>query len=272
MRRVVGREDLAQAHASEINRLASLFAGARRAVAFTGAGVSTESGIPDFRSPGGLWARFDPREFTYQNFVGSREGRRRYWALGRVTYPVIRAATPNAAHVALAELHRLGRLDCCITQNIDGLHQRAGLPADAVIELHGNAARARCLDCDVPYTRDELHERLEDGVEVPDCPACGGVVKPTTILFGEAMPAAAVAEAQRRAGAADLFVVLGSSLVVYPAAYMPVHAKRAGAVLVVVNLEPTRADAEADLVIRAAAGPVMAAVADGVRARLSQGG
>src|SRR2546428_407368 len=109
---------------------------ARRAVAFTGAGVSTESGIPDFRSPGGVWARFEPREFTYQNFVGSREGRRRYWALGRATYPVIRAAEPNAAHRALAELHRLGRLDCCITPNIDALHQRAGLPPAAAIVLH----------------------------------------------------------------------------------------------------------------------------------------
>jgi NAD-dependent deacetylase len=254
---------------SDASRLAEWFAEARRAVAFTGAGVSTESGIPDFRSPGGVWARFDPREFTYQNFVGSREGRRRYWALGRVTYPVIRAAAPNAAHRALAELHRLGRLDCCITQNIDGLHQRSGLPDDTVIELHGNATRARCLDCGAPCSRDELHERLERGVEVPDCLACGGIVKPHTILFGEAMPADAVAEAQRRAGAADLLVVLGSSLVVCPAAYIPRQAKRAGARLAIVNLEPTPLDREADLVLRAGAGSVMAAVLDEVRARSS---
>jgi NAD-dependent deacetylase len=257
---------------TDVQRLAELFTQARRPVAFTGAGVSTESGIPDFRSPTGIWARFDPREFTYQNFVGSVEGRRRYWALGRVTYPVIRAAMPNAAHRALVELHRLGRLDCCITQNIDDLHQRAGLPAAAVIELHGNATRARCLDCGTAWTREALHGRLELGVEVPDCPACGGIVKPHTILFGEAMPRAALQEAERRAAAADLFVVLGSSLVVYPAAYMPLHAKRAGATLAIVNLEPTRADAQADLVIRASAGSVMAAVADEVRARIPQGG
>ncbi|TMQ27050.1 MAG: sigma factor regulator FecR [Candidatus Rokuibacteriota bacterium] len=217
-----------------------MFREARRPIVFTGAGVSTESGIPDFRSPGGVWARFDPREFTYQNFVGSLEGRRRYWQLGRATYPLIRAASPNAAHRALAELHRLGRLDCCITQNIDDLHQRAGLPAAAVIELHGNATRARCLTCELPYSRDELHAWLEDG--------------------------------QRRARAADLFVVLGSSLVVYPAAYLPIHAKRAGAALVIVNLEPTPLDGEADLVLRARATEVMAHVLDHVRAGLAEKG
>ncbi len=255
-----------------VARLAALFAGATRPVAFTGAGVSTESGIPDFRSPDGVWSRFDPREFTYRNFVGSHEGRRRYWALGRVTYPIIRAAVPGAAHLALAALHRQGRLDCCITQNIDDLHQRAGLPPEAVIELHGNATRARCLDCGVSCTRDALHARLEEGVEVPECPACGGVVKPRTILFGEGMPREALQEAERRAAAADLFVVLGSSLVVYPAAYVPRHAKRAGARLVIVNLEPTPLDGEADLVIRARAGVVMTAVLDHVSARRPQGG
>src|SRR4030095_12621158 len=139
---------------SGVSRLAALFAEALRPVAFTGAGVSTESGIPDFRSPDGMWARFDPREFTYQNFAGSHGARRRYWALGRVTYPVIRAALPGVAHRALAELYRRGRLDCCITQNIDGLHQRGGLPPAAVVELHGNATRARCLDCGEACTRD----------------------------------------------------------------------------------------------------------------------
>ena len=130
-----------------IERLAELVAGARRLVVFTGAGVSTESGIPDFRSPGGIWDRFDPNELTYQNFIGSREGRKRYWQLGRAIYPVLRTAEPNAAHRALVTLWRIGRLDCVITQNIDDLHQRAGLPTDRVIELHGNATRARCLDC-----------------------------------------------------------------------------------------------------------------------------
>jgi NAD-dependent deacetylase len=265
------------ARVSDVSRLAALFAEAERPVAFTGAGVSTECGIPDFRSQGGVWARFDSREFTYQNFIGSREGRRRYWALGRVTYPVIRAATPGAVHRALAELHRRGRLDCCITQNVDDLHQRAGLPPGTVIELHGNATRARCLGCGLGLSRDELHARLEAGADIPDCPGCGGVVKPHTILFGEAMPRAAMDEAERRACAADLFVVLGSSLTVYPAAYIPVHARRAGATLVIVNLEPTPLDGEAQLVIRQSAGAVMAAVVHRVlepvtQARVTQGG
>ncbi len=253
-----------------LRQLAALFLGARRAVAFTGAGVSTESGIPDFRSPGGLWDRFDPSAFTYRNFMGSVAGRRKYWELGRVTYPVIRAARPNAAHLALAELHHLDRLDCCITQNIDDLHQRAGLPPEKVIELHGNATRTRCLECGTAYTRDEVHAWLEARDEVPACRSCGGVVKPTTVLFGEPMPVPELQEAERRSRAADLFVVLGSSLVVYPAAYMPAHAKHAGATLAIVNLEPTPLDAQADLVVREKAGTAMAAVLEEVRARASR--
>ena len=253
------------------SRLARLFAEARRPVVFTGAGVSTESGIPDFRSPGGVWDRFDPNELTYANFVGSLTGRRKYWELGRTIYPVIRAAEPNAAHRALAELYARGRLDCCITQNIDNLHQRAGLPPDRVIELHGNATRARCLSCSAGFTRDEVHEWLERGVEVPECPRCAGIIKPATIMFGEAMPRDAMGEAERRARACDLFVVVGSSLVVYPAAYVPLYAKDAGATLVIVNLTPTPYDDGADVVIRGKAGEVMARVPPEVRA-LTRGG
>ena len=253
--------------AGPIGRLSTLFAKARRPVVFTGAGVSTESGIPDFRSPGGVWDRYDPAELTYGNFMGSVAGRRRYWQVGRSVYPVIRAAAPSAAHLAIAELHRLGRLDCCITQNIDDLHGRAGLPADALIELHGNATRARCLDCAAAYTRDEVHAWLERGVEVPECPRCGGIVKPHTVLFGEAMPRAATEEAERRARASDLFVVVGSSLGVYPAAYMPLHARDAGATLAIVNLEATPHDHRADLVVRGRAGAVMAEVVARLRAR-----
>jgi len=251
-----------------VARLAALLTRARRAVVFTGAGVSTESGIPDFRSPGGVWDQFDPDELNYENFLGSMRGRRKYWELGRKIYPVIRDAAPNPAHEAIAELYRRGRLDCCITQNIDNLHQRAGLPASAVIELHGNASRARCLECSASYSRDEVHRWLEErGLDVPDCPGCGGIIKPNTILFGEAMPRAETEEAERRARASDLFIVVGSSLVVYPAAYMPVHARHAGATLVIVNLTPTPYDDQAELVIRGKAGEVMAAVIADVLAR-----
>jgi NAD-dependent deacetylase len=215
-----------------------------------------------------VWDQFDPDELNYENFLGSTRGRRKYWELGRKIYPVIRDAVPNAAHEAIAELYRRGRLDCCITQNIDNLHQRAGLPASAVIELHGNASRARCLECGAAYSRDEVHRWLEErGLDVPDCPGCGGIIKPNTILFGEPMPRAETDEAERRARASDLFIVVGSSLVVYPAAYMPVHARHAGATLVIVNLTPTPYDDQAELVIRGKAGDVMAAVIADVPAR-----
>lgn len=235
---------------------------AGRTVVFTGAGLSTESGIPDFRSPGGVWDKFDPSEFTFQNFMGSEAGRRRYWELSRVTYPVIRRAEPNPGHHALVRLWRLGRLDCVITQNIDDLHQRAGLPAESVIELHGNATRARCLTCEQPYDRSEIQEWLDSGGEVPGCaPPCGGVIKPRTIMFGEVMPRGETEEAARRARASDLFIVVGSSLVVYPAAQMPVFAKRAGARLVIVNRTPTPQDDEADLLVADSAGSVLSRVA-----------
>ncbi len=249
-----------------VERLADLFRRARRAVVFTGAGVSTDSGIPDFRSPDGVWARHDPRRIDYASFMGGVEGRRRYWTLGRELYPVIRAARPNAAHEAIAELGRGERLACCITQNIDGLHQRAGLPSERVVELHGNATRARCLGCGAAWSRDEVHGwRDVTGAEVPECPECGGIVKPTTVLFGEPLPPGAMATARRHAEACDLFVVVGSSLAVFPAAYVPRHARRAGATLAIVNLGPTPLDGEAELVIRAGAGEVMPAVASAVR-------
>ena len=252
-----------------VARLGALFVAARRPVVFTGAGVSTESGIPDFRSPGGVWDRFDPTELNYANFLGGVAGRRKYWEMGRVVYPVIRAATPNPAHLALVELDRHGRLDCCITQNVDNLHQRAGLPPEKVIELHGNATRARCLACGARYSRDEVHAWMADGRDVPECPACGGIIKPETVMFGEPMPERETSEAARRAEACDLFVVVGSSLVVYPAAYLPLQARRAGATLAIVNLAPTPYDDEADLLIRAKAGEVMAAVAADVHAALA---
>lgn len=252
-----------------IAQVAEWMLGSRRTVVFTGAGMSTESGIPDFRSPGGVWDRFDPNEFTFQNFVGSEAGRRRYWELGRMVYPVIRRAEPNPGHQALVTLWRLGRLDCVITQNIDDLHQRAGLPADRVIELHGNATRARCLVCERPYDRAEVQAWLEAGVDVPTCePPCGGVIKPRTVMFGESMPREETEEAERRARASDLFVVVGSSLVVYPAAHMPVHAKRAGARLVIVNRTPTPQDSEADLLIAGSSAAVLADVAGRVASRL----
>lgn len=253
-----------------IEQVADLLLRASRPVVFTGAGMSTESGIPDFRSPGGIWDRFDPGQMTYKNFMGSVEGRRRYWQLGRQIYPVLRRAEPNPGHLALVTLWQLGKLDCVITQNIDDLHQRAGLPMDRVIELHGNATRARCLECEREYERHVVQDWLEAGVEVPVCdPPCGGPIKPRTIMFGEAMPPREMVEAEHRARAADLFLVVGSSLAVYPAAYMPLHAKQAGATLVIVNLTETPHDGQADVVIPASSAAVLSALANRARRALA---
>src|SRR5262245_1326308 len=252
-----------------IKRAADLVVTAGPAVVFTGAGVSTESGIPDFRGPGGLWTRRDPADFSYEGFMGSAEGRRRYWAVGRELYATIRAARPNAGHHAIAALDGLGLLDCVITQNIDDLHQRAGTPAGKVIELHGNATRVRCLGCGAPSTRDEVQQRLLAGEEVPDCRRCGGILKPHTILFGEPMPAREMQAARERACRAGCIVVVGSSLAVYPAAYVPLYAKEAGARLVIVNLTPTHLDRAADVVIAGKAGEVMAGLVEALRARVA---
>jgi NAD-dependent deacetylase len=253
-----------------IDRAADLTVTAAPVVVFTGAGVSTESGIPDFRSPGGLWARHDPDDFSYQSFMGSQEGRRRYWAVGRELYATVSAAMPNPAHRAIAALDAMGLLDCVITQNIDNLHQRAGLPAEKVIELHGNATRVRCLECAAPYGREEIQARLVAGESVPDCRACGGILKPHTILFGEPMPPHATKLAEERVRRAGCVLVVGSSLVVYPAAYMPVYAKEAGARLVIVNLTPTHLDHLADVVILGKAGDVLAALVHALRARVAR--
>jgi NAD-dependent deacetylase len=255
---------------ARLDRAAELLATTGRVVAFTGAGVSTESGIPDFRSPTGLWARYDPDDFSFPNFMRSEDARRRYWAVGRELYAAIRAAEPNPAHRAIAALDRMGLLDCVITQNVDDLHQRAGSSPAKVIELHGNATRVRCLACDRRCPRDEIQARLVAGEAVPACVACGGIIKPMTILFGEPMPAAAVDLAERRSRAAGCFLVVGSSLAVYPAAYMPTYAQEAGARLVVVNLTPTRLDHVADVVLTGPAGSILAGLVTRIGARAAR--
>jgi NAD-dependent deacetylase len=252
---------------ARLDRAAELVATSGQVVVFTGAGVSTESGIPDFRSPTGLWARYDPDDFSFPNFMRSEDARRRYWAVGRELYAAIRAAQPNPAHRAIVALERMGLLDCVITQNVDDLHQRAGSSPAKVIELHGNATRVRCLGCDRRWPRDEIQARLVAGEPVPACTACGGIIKPMTVLFGEPMPAAAVELAERRSRAAGCFLVVGSSLAVYPAAYMPTYAREAGARLVVVNLTPTRLDHVADVVLAGPAGSILAGLIARIEAR-----
>jgi NAD-dependent deacetylase len=237
-----------------VEQAATLVAKSSKVVVFTGAGISTESGIPDFRSPGGVWDRFDPTEFTYQNFVSSEESRKKYWALSKLFYEPLVAAKPNPAHDACVTLDRWGRLDCVVTQNIDGLHQRAGLPSDRVIELHGTALTVSCLSCQDRHSRDAIQARVAAGEEVPRCEKCGGLLKPDTVSFGQAMPERETAEAFRRAQSCDLCWVIGSSLVVMPAAHVPAAAINAGARLLILNGSETPLDTVADVVLRGKAG------------------
>ncbi len=231
---------------------------AGRVVVFTGAGISTESGIPDFRSPTGIWQTAKP--ILFQDFVASAGVRREAWRRKFLSDDVLLAAKPNRGHQAVALLVRQGKVPAVITQNIDGLHQASGIPPERVIELHGNGTYAHCLDCGERYDLPPLREAFEQQGEVPDCACCGGLIKSATISFGQAMPEAPMLRAREETLAADLFLVLGSSLVVHPAAGFPEMAKRAGAALVIVNKEPTPLDGIADLVIDDAIGAVMAGV------------
>ena len=239
-------------------RLASLIAEARRAVVFTGAGMSTESGIPDFRSPGGVWSRMRP--IYFDEFVTSEEMRREAW--NRVFSGVAGwvGAKPNAGHRAVARLVARGKVSAVITQNVDNLHQDSGVPAERIVELHGNATYATCLSCALRHELEVLKQSFLGRGEIPSCRECGGLVKTATISFGQAMPQDAMARAERETLACDLFIVLGSSLVVYPAAGFPLLAKEKGAKLAIVNREPTEQDNFADVVLHEEIGAVLKAV------------
>jgi NAD-dependent deacetylase len=230
---------------------------AGRVAIFTGAGISTESGIPDFRGTNGVWTKMQP--ILFQDFVASAEARRETWRRRFAGDDTMRAAQPNRGHRAVAMLVRQGKTASVITQNIDGLHQASGVPEAQVIELHGNSTYAHCLDCARRYEIGALRVAFERDGDVPACTACGGLVKTATISFGQAMPEGPMRRAREETLAAELFIVLGSSLVVYPAAGFPEIAKRNGARLVIVNRQETPLDDMADLVIRDGIGDVMGA-------------
>jgi NAD-dependent deacetylase len=240
-----------------IEQFAKLVADSSRIVVLTGAGTSTESGISDFRSPGGVWDRYDPEDLDFQSFLQSEESRKIYWKFHREFYLPMKLSSPNDAHYALAELERIGKLHAVITQNVDNLHQRAGSSPEKVIELHGTAFRVRCLACGASFDREEIEKKLDAGVEVPRCDECNGLLKPATVSFGQPMPEQETLAAFESAGASDLFIVLGSSLVVYPAAHLPLEAINNGAKLVIINLTSTPYDHHADKVIHAKCGEVM---------------
>jgi len=248
----------------EIERLAQLIIESKKVIVFTGAGISTESGIPDFRSPGGIWSKYDPEDFTIQKFLSGPAARKAIWKMSAES-GLLTEAEPNPAHYAIAELYHLGKLDCVITQNIDNLHQKAGVPEDKVFELHGNTRWAVCLSCRRRFPMPEVLQKIKAGIEVPDCPECQGILKPGAVFFGEALPQETLQEASRRSQNCDLFIVIGSTLLVYPAAYMPTYAREAGARLAILNLTPTPLDQYAAVVIRGGAGEVMSKVMEKVR-------
>ncbi|MFM1813734.1 MAG: hypothetical protein RLZ98_429 [Pseudomonadota bacterium] len=242
----------------DIREFRRLIADSNRAVVFTGAGISTESGIPDFRSPGGRWTKMAP--IQYQDFVSNEEMRRESWRRKFESEDAVKNARPNAGHVGVTHLVETGKVSAVITQNIDGLHACSGVPADRIIELHGNGTYASCLDCGLRHELEVIKQAFLGRGELPVCRDCGGIVKTATISFGQSMPEAAMRRAETETLACDLFIAIGSSLVVYPAASFPVAAKRNGAHLVILNREATPLDHYADLVINAEIGPVMSEV------------
>ncbi|MGE5238618.1 MAG: SIR2 family NAD-dependent protein deacylase [Chloroflexota bacterium] len=239
--------------AERVDRAAELMDAARFFCAFTGAGISTESGVSDFRSPGGVWERY--RIVTYQEFLSSEEARVEYWKMKRDLFNELRTAAPNLAHRALADLERMSKLRCLITQNIDGLHQEAG--SSEVIELHGTNRKGVCLSCARTWPIEEIQVRLEAGDLDPRCEQCGGFIKPATVSFGQTMPEREVTKAFECAARSDLLLMVGSSLQVEPAASIPREAHRAGARLVFVNRTETPYDDLATVVFRERAGEVL---------------
>lgn len=252
-----------------MTELAELLQDARRVVAFTGAGISTESGIPDFRSPGGVWTRYDPREFTFDRYVESAQVRRNSWAMRAELFA--EQPLPNPAHRALARLEAAGRSLGVITQNIDGLHQDAG--SRTVIELHGTMRDVECIGahprggmpdgCGFRRESEWVFGLLDAGDEDPRCPDCDGIIKSATVSFGQMMPTEAMEQAVDMVQRADVVLAIGSSLQVYPAAEIPMLGREAGARLVIINREPTPFDPYADLVIQASAGDTLSAAVPG---------
>ncbi len=237
---------------------AQLLANARRIVVFTGAGISTESGIPDFRSPGGVWSRYNQEDLTYQKFRSHEKYRKLYWEYDNARFPAMRDAEPNEAHKAIVELEKSGRLSALITQNIDGLHQKAGNSNDLIYELHGTVHSVTCLDCGVAWPRNEVDERMtREKTVVPYCPHCNGPLKCGTIAFGQRLPEDTLQAAFQHAAACDVFLTIGSSLVVQPANLAPLEAKRHGARLVLVNMTPTPYDGFMDVTLTGQASPLM---------------
>jgi NAD-dependent deacetylase len=251
-----------------VEQVADMVVGAKKVVVFTGAGFSTESNIPDFRGPQGVWSKFDPDELNLPNFLRSEEIREKYWQVHRLFWEAVKDARPNSGHYAVTELNNIGKLDCVITQNTDGLHQKSGTPESKMLELHGTMHWVDCLDCHKRFPRDYAHEKMLAGEKVPRCGECKGILKPATVAYGQSMPVQETNEAMERSSGCDLFLVLGSSLVVYPAAQMPILAKQNGAKLVIINITDTPHNRHADVIINEKTGETMSKIVETAKKKL----
>lgn len=241
-----------------IQQARELVKNSKRISALTGAGISVESGIPDFRSEGGLWERYDPNEYaTYESFMSHPE---KFWTMGQELAEVLLKAKPNEAHLALAKIESMGKLIGIITQNIDNLHQTAG--NTRVVELHGNYLKAYCITCKTEYIGEEIHKRVVNGEIPPRCDKCNGVLKSEAVLFGEPLPEGAMKEAMDICKNTDLMIVIGSSLTIYPAAYLPQLAKNSGAKIILNNLDGENRDGVADIVLQGHAGNLIPRIID----------
>jgi NAD-dependent deacetylase len=255
---------------SLVEKLADLIVESKQIVVFTGAGISTESGIPDFRSPGGIWSKYDPNVFTLEHFLSDDAARKLLWKVLSDDEFIPRDVEPNAAHYAIAELEEMGKLDCVITQNVDYLHEDGGSYPGTVFHLHGTMSRAKCIKCSKLYPMDEVRQWIAEGIGVPVCPECAGLLKPDAVFFGEALPEYELSESQRRAQKCDLCIVIGSSLVVYPAAMMPRYAVQSGAKLAIINKDRTELDPYANVCIHEGAGKTMSSAMEQVRIMLGK--
>ena len=254
----------------QIEDVAILIADAERVLVFTGAGVSTESGIPDFRGTDGIWQKYDPEDFTIQKFLSNKQVRKMHWRLLSSGDLSMSKVQPNPAHYAITELESIGKLYGVVTQNVDGLHQKAGVPEEKVFQLHGDLSHAVCLACGRRYPMDTVAGWLNQGMEDPACHSCTGMLKPDAVLFGEQLPIKVLTEAERRSRKCDVCMVLGSTLSVYPASLIPQYARRAGATLVIINTGPTELDHLAHIRIEGKAGEIAPAIMRRVRKRLEE--
>jgi len=236
----------------QIGEFAARLHESRALVFFTGAGISTESGVPDFRSPGGVWSKYQP--VLLQDFLASETARVQHWQLKKATYELFKTVKPNVGHYAICEFEQRGQLLGLITQNIDGLHKIAGTSEAKLVELHGTDRLVTCLTCAKAYQPGDVYEKWHEGLPTPTCVDCGGFLKSANVSFGQSMPIEAMQRAQRWSEQADVFVVIGSSLQVQPAASFPVIAKRSGALLAIVNRDPTPLDHLADFIYREPSG------------------